>query len=164
MRTESGIDLEKKEYENKGRKMKPNYKMKLILLFFLSFASSVNCNNQTPIIIRTSNRNISTNRNIPSKPFQAIVTERKLSTDNKATNSKVADHQKRQEDQEKDVANQWIKIEDTLLKYFQHSIHANLLPTFEGLFQNNNVSIRCQSTIQRILLDASKLQKYAIQS
>lgn len=115
-----------------------------------------------------SNTSFINGKVVSSKGFQAIVIERKIANDQLSVRNHRITDQKKKEDQrqrkEKEVVNQWIKLEDTLSKYFQHSIHTNFVPTFNNLFENNNVSIRCQSTIQQILLDASKLQKYAIQS
>lgn len=132
------------------------WKMKVSIFLILLQFSTIQSLDQVKVPTnRTSHRVVVSNQG-----FQAIVTERKVA--NAQRSNKIKEKEKG--DEEEIVTKQWMKMEEKLLKYFQHSIHSNLMPTFESLFQNNNVSIRCQSTIQRILLDASQLQKYAIQS
>lgn len=150
--------------------MKVSILVPMILIHFSSPQVLSSKLNQTKVQVKP-NQNVTIGKVVANQGFQAIIIERKISNDQRIRSNKLFDQQKndgeRQREKErkdKEVTSQWTKLEETLSKYFQHSIHSNFIPTFENLFQNNNVSIRCQSTIQRILLDASKLQKYAIQS
>ena len=43
-------------------------------------------------------------------------------------------------------------------------LYENLMPTFESLFEGNNISSRCQSSIRTVLQDTARLKKYAVQS
>lgn len=63
-----------------------------------------------------------------------------------------------------DIVAQWRDLERLSAKLAVHAIFDNILPTIDKLFDENNVSISCQSSVYKVLQDAAVLKKYAVQS
>lgn len=62
------------------------------------------------------------------------------------------------------LLDQWKQIEQNAQSFTTSLVFESFLPTLERLFEGNNVSLQCQKSIYRVLADATKLKKYAIQS
>lgn len=62
------------------------------------------------------------------------------------------------------VLSAWSAIESYSSEYINRLIGSTLTPILEELFITVDVSIGCQSAIRTVLKDASRMQKYALQS
>lgn len=61
------------------------------------------------------------------------------------------------------IREQWHDLQLLSAQLAVRTVFENIQPTIDQLFDQNNVSIRCQSSVYKVLADAALLKKYAVQ-
>lgn len=61
------------------------------------------------------------------------------------------------------IREQWLDLQSLSAQLAVRTVFENIHPTIDQLFQQNNVSIACQSSVYKVLADAALLKKYAVQ-
>lgn len=62
------------------------------------------------------------------------------------------------------VLSSWSAIQSYTSTYMKHMLEERVQPILEELFEKTDVTIACESAIRTVLKDASRMQKYALQS